>query len=94
MGLNPVGKSGIGSFAEKQAVGIQWERIWGLDSSTGLGMESLCNWDQSLPLFGTQFPHLQNERVGSYDATSSQQQQPWIPCSQRDGVREREEQEF
>lgn len=67
--------SGTESLAEKQAVRIQWERTWGPESSTNAGMDSLRAMDQSLPLFGV-FPHLQNERVGSYDATSSQQQQP------------------
>lgn len=83
--LNPVGQTWIASLPEKEAVGIQWERLWGPDSNTSPGTESLRNLDQSLPLFGTQFSHLQNERVGSYEATSSQQQQPWFPCNQRQG---------
>lgn len=71
MRLNPVGQTWTASLPEKEAVGIQWERLWGQDSNTSPGTKSLRNLDQSLPLFGTQFSHLQNERVGSYEATSS-----------------------
>lgn len=61
MRLNPAGQTWIASLPEKEAVGIQWERLWGPDSNTSPGTESLRNLDQSLPLFGTQFSHLQNE---------------------------------
>lgn len=40
------------SLTEKQAVRIQGKRTWGPDSSTNTGVDSLCNMDQSLPLFG------------------------------------------
>lgn len=69
--LNPAGHTWTASLPEEEAVGIQWERAWGPDSNTSPDTESLRNLDQSLSLFGTQFPHLQNERVGSYEATSS-----------------------
>lgn len=75
MGLNLMRKSGTESLPEKQAVGIQWERAWGLDSSTNASMDSPCNLDQTMPVSGTQSPHFQNDRVRSDDATLSQQQQ-------------------
>lgn len=66
-----MGHTWTASLPEQEAVGVQWERAWGPGSNTSPGTESLRNLDQSLPLCGTQFPHLQNERVGSYEATSS-----------------------
>lgn len=49
----------------------------------------LCRLDKSCPSLPAQFLYLQNERVGSYDPTFSQQKQLQIFCSQRDGVRKR-----
>lgn len=75
MGLKPMRKSRTESLPEKQAVGIQWKRAWGLDSSMNAGMDSPCNLDQTVPVSGTRSPHFQNDRVRSDDAALSQQQQ-------------------
>lgn len=64
------------SLPERQAAGIHWERAWGWDSGTNGGMDLPCNLDQTMPVFGTESPHFQNDRVRSDDVALSQQQQP------------------